>query len=366
MDGQGEAGIEFAKTMADAIASRRCDVIVLTSINNHMLNERLDEIGASAMLSKPVGPSALFNALSSISHGDKWAGSARGRSHGELASGQPQFKAHVLVAEDNPVNQEVTLGTLESMGCSVVTVVSGTEAVQMFEMQRFDIILMDCEMPIMDGLQATRRIRAIETRTWTVKNGAAVLPRIPIVAVTAHALDDVREKCLAAGMDAFLVKPFDEKRLADVLQAWLPVAEPAREPAIARTAATDTSTPGTEPADGGAIDERVIANLCQMHRDGHSSRLRRVVTQFDIVSVKLATSMRDNARDGDGEALWRAAHSLKSSAGALGATRLSTLCAEIETTSRAAGVAEAAPMVEAVDGEVDAARRGLHAILGEI
>jgi signal transduction histidine kinase/DNA-binding response OmpR family regulator/HPt (histidine-containing phosphotransfer) domain-containing protein len=364
----GQAGADLAEDIGGGISFRQCAVVLLTSIVNQELNERLDDTGAAAILSKPVDPAALFGALASVARGEKWRGPTI--IGGAPSGGQARFNARVLVVEDNAVNQEVALGTLAAMGSTVVTASNGAAAVRLFQEQSFDIVLMDCEMPVMDGLEAAQRIRAAEGRQTLVAGGVPSRTRVPIIAVTAHAIDEVREKCLAAGMDALLVKPFDDKRLADALRAWLPAVKSMRRARAASyaehvTQAMDTARRPDE-IDDGAIDRSVIESLRQMQRGGNVTRLSRVVSRFDSVAVELAASMHENAAAGDSEALWRSAHSLKSSAGALGAIRLSNMCAEIEAASREAGVERAAPMVEAIDREVEAARRGLRIIMGEL
>ena len=374
-----EEGIEFAQYIIGGVEYRRCDVVLLANINTRVFDDQLDQIGATAILDKPISPSALFNVLTAIARGENPPESSRRPADPNLTAGQPRFNAHVLVAEDNAVNQEVALGTLEAMGCTVVTASNGTEAVRMFADQRFDIVLMDCEMPVMDGLEATRRIREIEARHGPEPDCIGAPPRTPVIAVTAHAMDEVRATCLAAGMDAFLVKPFDDRQLVDLLRTWLPheksadpsatlptkTAAPATETNVPGTPPPDTRPPNTRPPETGAIDTSVIEHLRQTHRGGASSRLSRVVKQFDQHAVTLAASMRENAARGDTEALWRTAHSLKSSAGALGAVRLSELCGEIEVASRDAGIRRAGPLVDAIGEELDAARRSLAVLVGE-
>jgi len=363
VSGLGDMGVEFAQAVIAGDQYRRCEVVLLAAINNQMLDTRLDRMGAAAVLTKPVGPSALFNALASIARGETQDGSRQDGNLVDAGSEQPRFNAHVLVVEDNLVNQEVALGTLEAMGCSVATASNGREAASLFENQHFDIVLMDCEMPVMDGPEAARRIRTIEARGGASADG--VPERTPIIAVTAHAVNDVRETCLAAGMDDFLVKPFDEKQLAAVLSSWLPPG--TSMPISTKQQAVTPTAAGIGPAsEEAAIDRSVIEILRQMHRDGNPSRLPGVVARFDTLASTLAASMHENAANGDTENLWRTAHSLKSSAGALGAIRLSKLCEEIEITSRHAGIDLARPLVEAIDGEVDAARRGLHEIVRNV
>ena len=125
----------------------------------------------------------------------------------------------ILLAEDNAVNQEVTLGMLEVLGCTATAVENGRRAIALLASQPFSVILMDCQMPEMDGFEATRAIRQQEQKTGT---------RIPIVALTAHALQGDRELCLAAGMDDYLSKPFTIDQLKTVLYRWLlPTTQPA-------------------------------------------------------------------------------------------------------------------------------------------
>ena len=133
---------------------------------------------------------------------------------GRRATDQRSFKGcHVLVAEDNPVNQEVARAYLEELGCTVDIVENGREAVEAFAKKRYTIVLMDCQMPELDGLEATLEIRALE------RNRAVV--RTPIVALTASAFQEDRERCLAVGMDDHLSKPYSETRLAVTLAKWV-------------------------------------------------------------------------------------------------------------------------------------------------
>jgi two-component system sensor histidine kinase/response regulator len=123
------------------------------------------------------------------------------------------LRARVLLAEDNAVNAEIALEMLRMLGCSAVLAGDGDEAVQHFREQRFDLILMDCQMPCTDGYEATRQIRAIEA--------AAAMPhRTPIIALTANALSGDREHCVAAGMDDYLAKPYHETQLRALIRHW--------------------------------------------------------------------------------------------------------------------------------------------------
>jgi CheY-like chemotaxis protein len=131
----------------------------------------------------------------------------------------------VLLAEDTTVNQQVAIAMLTRIGCEVTLAHNGDEAIALIAGEHFDVVLMDCQMPEMDGFEATRRIRARE--------GSG--PRLPIVALTANALQGDRERCLAAGMDDYLSKPFTRAALHAVLMRWLPRAPPPQNDQVAET-----------------------------------------------------------------------------------------------------------------------------------
>ena len=241
------------------------------------------------------------------------------------AANCPISRARILVAEDNAVNQEVATGILETLGCSVVTAPNGRAAFRRFSEEKFDLVLMDCEMPVMDGIEATRRIREIEAMIQGLPDGEGDQRRTPIIALTAHALNDVRDKCLAAGMDDFLVKPFDESAVgcnpvalagarcrAAGAQATMDAADAGRRRGAQRTPLSTA---------------QVIDGLRVLDRKGGPSRLGRAICRFTEIAPPIAAAIRKTCENSDAEALWQAAHSLKSSAGALGAEQLSQRCA---------------------------------------
>jgi len=222
-------------------------------------------------------------------------------------------------------------------------------------------------MPIMDGIEATRRIRELEAMTQSLPEGDHdARRRTPIIASTAHAINEVRDKCLAVGMDDFLVKPFDERQMAETLLRRLkPVGgtnsvEPADDDvALAANAAT-------VPARDAVIDAAVIDGLRALARPGRPSPLARALDRFVATSPAIVAAIREHRDSGDADALWRAAHSLKSSAGVLGAKQLSLRCAEIETRARDSGIEAARPLVDFLDDDLNAAISGLKAAAEEI
>ncbi len=346
--GLGMAGVELVRRLraggADDVA-----VVLLVGMDGSLDDKTIDGVGAICTLTKPVRPSEFFNALVEAASGAKDSSLLPVFLRRNVQTKRPQFDARILVAEDNPVNQEVATGILETMGCRVVTAPHGRSAVQRFAQEKFDLVFMDCEMPILDGFQATQRIREMEQMAAAEGEKR---PRTPIVALTAHALADVREQSIAAGMDDFLVKPFDEEQLAQTLRRWLGPLE-----------RTSDSKP-VAPEMPAAIDDEAIQKIRAMDSKADDVLLKRVVSQFVATAPALVASIRATCVAGDGEALWRAAHSLKSSAAALGARPLAQHCGDIETLAREAGAERVTDMLDRLDSELAAAMLRLRELAG--
>jgi CheY-like chemotaxis protein len=168
-----------------------------------------------AVLAKPVRPDTLFaviqNAVARSERGVTTTTSVKPRVQGKFSTGRG---GRVLIVEDNAVNQKLAAKVLEKMGCNVDVAANGLEAVQMIRQIPFDLVFMDCQMPVMDGYQATAEIRTFE----------GVGRRVPIVAMTAHAMQGDKEKCLKAGMDDYIAKPINLDEVKAALTRWLPIA----------------------------------------------------------------------------------------------------------------------------------------------
>jgi HPt (histidine-containing phosphotransfer) domain-containing protein len=221
---------------------------------------------------------------------------------------------------------------------------------------------MDCEMPVMDGFDATRSIRDIERVIHRANGAEPKVSRTPIVALTAHALAEVRERCLEAGMDDFLVKPYDELQIADMLGRWL---TPAR--GIMRTASDNAARKDAQPsssAETPRLDMAAVDRVRRISDDEGASLLGHVVSQFAATSGPILDRMRAKSRDSDPDSVWRAAHSLKSSASAIGARRVSQYCEEIEGLARDNGILPSEAFLAALEAEVAAATRELRDLAG--
>jgi len=262
--------------------------------------------------------------------------------------GKPFFDASLLLAEDDPLNADIASRTLTRMGCRVSVASDGLAAARMWEEGDFDLILMDCEMAEMDGFEASRHIRErekISNREHT-----------PIVALSAHAPTEIRERCLAAGMDDVLAKPFREAVLKDMLRCWIAgEATPSPEKPAPEIA--------TDPAL--AVDRRVLDSISAFQGGSGQALLKNVVTRFADTARTQLGMLRINHSEGKTEEVRRIAHTLKSSSAALGANCVSRCCAEIETR---AGRGELAPLpsfLSALEQEVAAAVSHLRRIVGE-
>jgi CheY-like chemotaxis protein len=172
------------------------------------------QAGIVRCLSKPVRQSVLYNCLVSVLQAPVDVSPPASRSAPALVTDPALEHSYILLAEDNPINQEIAVEILTSLGCRVQVVTNGREALAALEHATYDVVLMDCQMPDMDGFETTRAIRARE-----LAMGQAPLP---IIAMTAHAMSDHRAHCLAAGMSDYLSKPFTQEQLHAVLRHWLP------------------------------------------------------------------------------------------------------------------------------------------------
>ncbi|MBL8487898.1 MAG: response regulator [Rhodocyclaceae bacterium] len=261
----------------------------------------------------------------------------------EQADARATGPQSVLLVEDNEVNQQVALAMLARVGHRVEVAAEGGEAVRKFVEGAFDCVLMDCQMPGVDGFEATRRIRAHETATGR--------PRTRIVALTANAMAGDRERCLEAGMDDFLAKPFDSRTLLAALARQTGAAAPAGP------AAADLLSPGA------VFDPAALEELLAM--DGQNPGfLRRVVERYLEVTPGLieAVAMAGPETRADAQ---RAAHSIKSTSAQLGATSLAELARGAEAAARDGELAEARRLATDMGGELAGAAVALEHFLAE-
>jgi HPt (histidine-containing phosphotransfer) domain-containing protein len=218
------------------------------------------------------------------------------------------------------------------------------------------LILMDCEMPVMNGFDATKRVRNIEKATQGLRDTDPPRLRVPVVALTAHALLEVRERCLEAGMDDFLVKPYDEQQMIDMLGRWLAPREVS--PTRGETVAAVPVPPAANFAEI-TLDMVAIGKIRASAAKRGTSLLEDIVAQFAEISPPLIATMRDKTREGDLQGVWHAAHNLRSSAAAIGACWVSRRCAEIESKASENKLFPSEEVLTALDRELAGATQDL-------
>ncbi len=313
-------GIDLAAAFRSDVALRDLPLILLTSVAHEARASRIRELGFDGLLSKPIRSQHLRDAiLVALRSGttaipDATTGIREHAAH-------PSFPdLRVLVAEDNPVNQEVARDTLESWDCLVTIASDGGEAVEHWASGAFDLILMDCHMPSVDGFTATRWIRDRERLAGRGHHAH-------IVALTANVLQRDREECLLAGMDGFLSKPFTQGELRLVIEDALhgratPGAAAGSDPREA--AAPDPETLGP------VLDGSDLARLMEVRQPGQPTLLQKLTPLFAAGGEERLAALRAAATTGDAVALGRAAHAFKSECANLGARRLASLLHELE------------------------------------
>ncbi len=296
--------------------------------------ERLAECGIQAAVSKPMRVSELYNTMMSLAN-SSWKQPARPAAAPPPAT--VPAGARILLLEDNEINQEVTREMLARLGLACRCLGSGRQAMDARAEGACDLILMDCQMPGMDGYEATAAIRA-----WEQQNCPGA--RIPIIALTAHAMKGDRERCLAAGMDDYLPKPLQVKDLIVVLAKWLgqdPGAGPL-DPAPPAAVAADAA--GSEPA-----LEAVVIERCSGVRPLASRLLRAFIKQTEADLAALCAAVTA----GDSEQVVRAAHRLKGAAGNLGLEACQRAADELVQRGKAGRTDGLAPYLALLRVEAD-------------
>ena len=271
------------------------------------------------------------------------------------ADAQPDGQAAgcILLAEDSPVNREVAVGMLEQLGYQVEIAENGRQALLATEHAHFDLILMDCQMPEMDGLTATSEIRQRETE--------AGRSRLPIIALTANAMQGDRELCLSAGMDDYLTKPYTQMQLREIIQKWLSKRNPlvpasvtnnqaATDPGVATHVAQATSESATTGT-GHTIDLKALDAIRALQRPNRPAVLASVLRKYLDNSRDSVDALRDALRANDPAGLQAVAHRLKSSSAQLGAIALAVRCKELELMGATKNLVDADRTLAALQSE---------------
>jgi two-component system, sensor histidine kinase and response regulator len=320
----GVDALELARTIRAARADiAKLRLVMLT--RRHADSRIAREAGFDACLVKPVRQTMLYECLVNVMAGRPQEAVALPVESAPVAKARAGIRGSILVVEDNLINQQVALGILQIQGYSVAVANNGREALDAYAKGAFDLILMDCHMPEMDGFEATMEIRRREQASGS--------RRVPIVALTANAMAQDRDECLNAGMDDHVAKPFSMQTMQDMLDRWMPQASagPAKVSDI--------------------LDRHVLEQLGALRVDGKPDLLARTIHLYLVESPKLMQKLKHATLDRDAPEIARCAHSLKSSSANVGASTLSRYCADIETCARRADTEQASTMFAKIEAE---------------
>ena len=257
-----------------------------------------------------------------------------------------QFQASILVAEDNPVNQEVALAMLELMGCRAEVADNGAIAAEKALDHRYDLILMDCHMPEMDGFSATAKIRQEESHL-----GQDV--RIPIIALTANVQGGIKQECLAAGMDDYLSKPFSQEQLMATLEKWLSPTKTESDENEQIINYSSNTTQEIELEQEPTIEAVALQRIRALQRPGAINVLNKVISLYLESAPALVNNIIAAITRADGESLKQNAHSLKSSSSNLGATQLSNTCQQLEQLGTDGDTATARELIDTLQQQLE-------------
>ncbi len=322
-------GFAFCQRVRREIDPDAAVVMMLASGDRPGDISRCEQLRVAAYVLKPVKQSELFDAVMvalGIRAPEEEAGEAAA-----AAGARPSGPLRILLVEDSLVNQKLVKALLERQGHLVLVANDGQEALAGFQAQPFDLVLMDIQMPHMDGLEATAAIRQLEQRRGT---------HVPIVAMTAHALLGDRERCLAAGMDEYLAKPIRARRLFETIAAMVPgTATPSPE----------APPPSPPPAGGeGIVDWTTALRSVQ----GDQDLLRSLVATFLEESPRLMSSLRKAVAEAAAQGMLQSAHTLKGSLQYLGAERAFRLAFRLEMMAREGKLQEAEETLAALEVEM--------------
>ncbi|MFK7856448.1 MAG: response regulator [Granulosicoccus sp.] len=409
-------GIQLAKAIQAEPDFKHIQAIMLTSAILQLDGMELRKLGIFKYVSKPARQSVLHDSLASLMPSAPATNTVISIAQNHVHA----VNARVLLVEDNPINQDVAIGMLEHLGCEVELAIDGRNAVEMGESEKYDIVLMDCQMPMMDGYEATRLI----------KSGGSLNAPTPIVALTANAMDGDREKCLSAGMDDYVTKPVRTQVLSHMLQKWVgkPPGEefdpnthsqtPAlltsgdRENDLSKIAleldfdvgtkelqateqlnasqhdetlerevspaesssiesedqehasdAIDDEDGASDQQDGSIINLKAINVIRGLQRPGKDDLLTKVVHVYFSKTPEVIEHMTAALEEEDYAAISACAHSLKSSSAYLGADGLSSKCRLIETAIKDVSYSDLGVLVSGIAEDYELVLAELNALI---
>ena len=348
-------GLDVARAVSADPGIADLRMILLSSVCHAEKSETMRAAGILCHLTKPARQSELYNTIVSVMN-TRWTPveTTHGKVQEEPGDEFSAADARVLLVEDNAVNQEVARGMLESIDCRVDCAENGREALDLLQRENYDLVLMDCQMPEMDGFAATRALREREAQA-----SGAGSRRMPVIALTANAMDGDRERCLEAGMDDYLSKPMVRSELSSMLSKWLP--RPRQRISMLPSQLSQhqgsdrDETPAVSKTD--AVNSQALDNIRNLQNG--ESILARVIDLYLADAPRLVEEIRVSISHGQPDTMSAAAHKLKSSSANLGAERLAEMCRQLETQGRGGSMDGSQGVFDAIEAEYTAVRAAL-------
>jgi CheY-like chemotaxis protein/HPt (histidine-containing phosphotransfer) domain-containing protein len=316
-------------------------------------------VGLSGYLTKPVRQSRLYDAIATM------MGAPEEAEHEEkplvtrhtIREAKARSRARVLVAEDNAVNQKVAVRMLERLGYRADVAANGLEAIEALSHIPYAAVLMDVQMPEMDGYEATAEIRRCEAEAGrrSMMMGRPIR-RTPIIAMTANAMQGDREKALEARMDDYVPKPVKAEELEAVLERW--ISKPDEDKATVSAAGDSSATRETSED---SLDRSVLASLRELQEEGEPDILNELIELFLADVPSQLVVLKDTVEAGDAHSVERIAHTLKGSSANMGAARMTTICSELQDVGASGDPSRAPELLERLEEEFGHVHRALEA-----
>jgi two-component system, sensor histidine kinase and response regulator len=316
----GIDGIETAKRIkANASLAKVPAMLMVTANGREDAYQQADNVGLNAFLLKPVYASVMYNALSDILGSQTLQGPQTIKKTGQTTNIEKLQGAHVLLVEDNSINQEVATELLEDVGIVVTIASNGQECLDALQDRTYDLVLMDIQMPVMDGLEVTRRIRQ-NTK----------FKELPIIAMTAHAMTGDRGKSLAAGMNDHITKPIDQTVLYQTLKDWIPEKQPGTLPALpGQSNSVSIKKTHSLPVLPGIDQVEALKAL------GHNEKLfEKILYDFQQRYSSFPATLRKLSVRNQGQEIAEIAHTIKGVSGYIGSSSLMKCAQKLEDALR--------------------------------
>jgi len=325
-------GLVFAKQVGYSKDYGRPSTLLLSLVSDEFSEAELTAHRVKGRLNKPILPDRLYRQITAAINGESTASELLLPATETADDTQLCSNLDILVAEDNRVNQELIVMLLRQFGARVTITDNGEEALAAVRRHHFDLIIMDCQMPVMDGYEATRQIRKMDLRS---NNGSPM----PILAMTANTQD--QPACVSAGMNAYIGKPYNYGDLKSALIPLLPTSTVHSSPKSASTPALPTS----------GLDREVLDQIRDMQEEGQPVLLLHMIEIYLETSPKLVAALGKGVGSANAGAIQLHAHSLKSSSARLGALLLAALCHQLEEMGKNSDLDECASVLRKLNTE---------------